>query len=392
MPNLCGEAARRPCQPPSRMLAAGLAFSLLFAACSQEAVDYVSLDNLPRFHLTEILSLGDGTDPNGVFFGDIEDLVAVDRAGRILVGDSQEYGIYVFSASGEMLAKIGSEGEGPGEFSSIGAIRIGPADTLFAFDYYPDRITAFEPGSYRYAYDFTVADDSAGNGPGEFIGAVPSGFLFTFDDPFDPGADQPDRILRARLVDWKGRIVDGLEVQLAAPKRMHVPLGNSVSLFSRVPFNRTPVFRRGPDGLLYSGTTDSISIAISAADGSLQGNISVRLEPAPVTGDDIRAYMERYEADEVDPVRSHPLFDVHKTKPAYSTFVVDDIRRVWLQMPQGDADSTSVRWILVDSDSRPIGDAMLPASATLEAVTGGRAYTVHDADVQTLVVYEITEP
>ena len=290
------------------------------------------------------------------------------------------------------MAKIGSEGEGPGEFSSLGAIRIGPADTVFVYDGISGRITAFEPATFVYAYDFTVADDSAGNWPGELIGAVPSGFLMTFDDPLRPSFEDIEGDERARLIDWQGSIVEGLKVQLPATKRMSVPLGNGISLFSRVPFNRTPVFRQGPDGLLYSGTTDSIGIAISAPDGPLHGIISLQLEPAPVTGDDIRTLLDRYEADEAARVRSHPLFDVHKTKPAYSTFEVDDIRRVWLQMPQSDADSVLVQWILVDADSRPVGDAMLPASATLEAVAGGRAYTVHDADVQTLVVYEITEP
>ena len=383
------------CQSRIRFLAAGLALGMLYSACSREAPNSVSLDNLPRFQLTEVLSLGDEASPDGVLFGDIEGRVAANREGRIFAGDSQELGIYAFSTGGELLATIGSEGEGPGEFSSLSAVRLGPADTLFAYDYISARITAFESSSYDYLYDFTIADEDAeGNWSGDFIGAVPSGFLLTFEDPPVSGFEDSEGSVRARMIDWQGTIVDGLEVLLPATKRMAVPLRTRVFLVTRVPFHRTPVFRAGPDGQLFSGTTDSISIAIHGADGTPRGGVSVSLEPAAVTRGDIDAYLEGFEENEVSPVRTHSLFDVHNTKPAFSTFVVDDAYRVWVQMPQSAADSTMVRWILVDAESTPIGDAMIPASSTLEAVVGGRAYTVavDEADVQTLVVYDITDP
>ncbi len=385
----------RTCQPRNRTLAIGLVLMLLIAACSQEAPDSVSLENLPRFQLTEVLSLGDEASPDGVFFGDIEGRVAAHRDGRIFAGDRQEFSIYAFSPGGELLATIGSEGEGPGEFSYLSAVRLGPADTLYAYDYSSERITAFESASYDYLYDITIAaEDAEGNWPGDFIGAVPSGFLVTFEDPHLISLEDFEGNVRARLIDWQGHIVDGLVVQLRATKRMVVPLPGGSLLATRVPFNRTPVFRSGPDGRLYSGTTDSISIEIHGADGTQRGGVSVSVEPAAVTRGDIDAYLERFEGDEVSPVRTHPLFDVHNTKPAYSTFVVDDAYRVWVQMPQSAADSTMVRWILLDAESTPIGEAALPASATLEAVVGDRAYTVavDEADVQTLVVYEIGNP
>ena len=369
----------------------GLVVCSLYSACSQVAPATVSLDNLPRFHLTEVFSLGNETDRGDVFFGNIEGRVAVDRAGRILVGESQDPKIYAFTEVGELLAVIGSEGEGPGEFSSLRAVRIGPADTLFAYDNVSDRITAFEPATFNYAYDFTVADDTAGNWPGEFIGAVHSGFLVTFDDPIQPFTDITNEFERARLIDWQGSVVQGLEVVLPGIKFLTVPVRRGF-LTTRVPFYRTPVFRVGPDELLYTGTTDSIHIAISAADGTSHGDISVRLEPVAVTGDDINAYLDRYTTYEASQVRSSPLFDVHKTKPAYATFVVDDSYRVWIRHDQSNPDTTLARWILLDAESRPIGDAILPASATLEAVARNRAYTVDEADVETLVVYEIKEP
>ena len=60
--------------------------------------------------------------------------VALGPSGMIAVADGQFLSISLFAADGNLVATIGRQGDGPGEFSSIGSLVSDPEGRLFAFD------------------------------------------------------------------------------------------------------------------------------------------------------------------------------------------------------------------------------------------------------------------
>lgn len=77
------------------------------------------------------IGISEGTE--ATTFGDISGL-AVDREGRLYVADRMTSTVRAYSAAGEPLTLIGSEGEGPGEFQSPMALAAGPEGTLVVAD------------------------------------------------------------------------------------------------------------------------------------------------------------------------------------------------------------------------------------------------------------------
>lgn len=99
------------------------------------------LEALPELTLTEEVRIGSVDDPE-VGFSRIAG-VDVGADGRVYVLDGQEMQIRVLSTEGEIVARIGGPGEGPGEFQ--GFVRFGvQGDTLWTFDPRANRITLFD--------------------------------------------------------------------------------------------------------------------------------------------------------------------------------------------------------------------------------------------------------
>lgn len=97
--------------------------------------------------------------------------VARDSRGRwLLTTMERAVGIAVYDASGQLLARFGRRGQGPGEHTSLRAPTIGPGDTLHLFDVALRRHSVFSP-SYEFVRSSTL--------PGEVFGgvALPDGWL-----------------------------------------------------------------------------------------------------------------------------------------------------------------------------------------------------------------------
>ncbi|MFO8029772.1 MAG: 6-bladed beta-propeller [Cyclonatronaceae bacterium] len=74
-------------------------------------------------------------DTEETLFGNLGD-ITVDERGRVFIADTQKMLIYVFEYDGRLIAELGREGQGPGEFGSIKSLHISN-DRLYAFD--PNR-------------------------------------------------------------------------------------------------------------------------------------------------------------------------------------------------------------------------------------------------------------
>jgi len=61
--------------------------------------------------------------------------ITIDSEGNICIFDSQDISIKVFSPDGTFVKSIGRQGEGPGEFQSIGPMKFFPDGRLLVLDW-----------------------------------------------------------------------------------------------------------------------------------------------------------------------------------------------------------------------------------------------------------------
>ncbi len=354
----------------------------LLPACTtrvqEEAVDVADFGPT----LSELLRIGAESTGDTILFGAVRNLIAIEGTGRILVGDLYDSRVYAFEADGSLLGTIGRQGGGPGEFERIESIYSGPGDTLFVFDSELDRISAFEPGTFALAYDFTVSQDSLGQ-PLELVGVRDTDFLMTFGQP--PRSIDADRDRRKYVVrvSWKGE---------AMPPTMHdLPAGGfTTSLFAMdgLPFGRHPVYRLGPGNELFAGWTASVDIEVREPDGALSHVIAYPRDPIPMTRREIEWFVEGMS----DMVREAFLgADLPEFKQAYETFVVDDSARIWLKVTPPSMADTSAQWLILNSRSQLGGQVTLPANTDLQVIREGRAYAVTQGREPVIIVYEIRQ-
>ncbi len=367
---------------------AGLGLVISVAYTGGGPCDIVQ-DGLPAIRLVETLRIGDKTPEDGVIFGDIGGLVAVDGQGRIFVGERQDPQIYAFTSGGELIRSIGEEGAGPGEFSRLSGVRIGPGDTLYAFDSRAKRISAIDPASLALAHTTTVASDKDTRPARDLIGVHEEGFLVTYEDLPLPGTDfESERFVYLRSVGRNGQPADEPIVRVPSSKFMMVQR-ESRFLGVAMPYSPYPVIYLAPDGHIYSGSTESIAVSVRAISGAERRFILHALEPIPITRNELDGWIDRRSEDAAEQLRNSNL---NETKPACSTFVADDHGRIWVRRTLADSDAAAAQWLVLDAQSRRVGEVALPTSVTLEVVIGRRAYAVDEGDEGlTLVVYAVAE-
>lgn len=69
--------------------------------------------------------------------------VAVDDEGNIIVADSRNDRVQVFSCSGDFIHKFGAKGSGPGEFDRPSGICISPKGEIIVVDFGNNRVQMF---------------------------------------------------------------------------------------------------------------------------------------------------------------------------------------------------------------------------------------------------------
>lgn len=361
------------------------AFCLL--ACTTRENDRADGSATSGPELTELFRIGDESKGDTLLFGSIEELVAVDRSGRIFVGEEQDPRIYAFTADGNLIQSIGNKGGGPGEFQRVGSIHFGPGDTLYVFDSQLDRISAYEPNSLELAYDFTVSEDSLGR-PSRMVGVLETGFLVTYGWPVSPDDSGKERRRYVMRVDRSGQVLPPY-VHYVRDYEWHFYSSGEIRGVVRMPFAREPVFRTGSDGSLYAGWTGSVDIAVIARDGSYSHAVTHAQAPVPLTREDIERFAETRPSWYRDAVLNVEL-PPNTTKPVYETFVVDERARIWLKITPPSISDTTALWLILDSESRLRGKVQLPESTNLRVIQGGRAYAVSRGE-ETVIVYQVQD-
>ena len=281
---------------------------------------------------------------------------------------------------------MGRQGEGPGEFKGLQEVHAGPGDSLYVFDFFFNRVSVFEPESLDLAYTFRVSRDSLSN-PFDLTGVVDTGLLFHYVVPFNWQPDNTVAGTRVLIVDWSGHPTAKPLTTLPSKEAHIYPVERDIIESLPIPFARRPVLRMGPDQTVYAGWNESIDITITAAGGSHRGSITLEREPVLVKRDEIEEWLAGKSAY----VRKQIMdTDLHDTKPAYDTFLVDDLGRVWIRTTKDDMQK-GVHWLVVDTESRIQAEVTVSPRVSLQVIRAGRAYAVDRTEGLELVVYDIVE-
>jgi len=359
--------------------------------------------------LEEELRIGSLSGELEYQFGQIG-LIALDSRDRIFVLDMQAREVRVFSPDGTYQQTIGGPGSGPGELGAqVGALFMGPGDTLLIPDLANQRVN-------RYAPDGT----SLGSFPLRLENGLPLSIVATrtgvvaeqvrpLSLPDRPARDSLDVIVTLAT---DGSVLDTL---------MRFPPGASLVLNSRgaqrTIFAAEPVWTLSDDMQLFFGITNEYRISVFDRDGNLQRIVTKPVEPAPVTERDKEMMWDVIEQQIRDAVPPQSFMEVMQQArqsigfaeffPAFVSMSIGPNGSIWVQHLRPPAEVTeeeletydmtqdigSRDWDVFDPDGRYLGVVTMPPRFTPRIILGGKIYGVwrDDLDVQYVMLLRIVE-
>ena len=307
--------------------------------------------------------------------------------------ESRRADVTAFGPRGAFLGPVGARGQGPGEYRYMSRAIVGPADSIYVFEFLLNQLLIYDPEDFLFVRDALIEDEglkSVG-----LVGVTENNWLITLSLlPFlesDDGSwfindDNHSEVRRANL---GGSYGPEVIAEMRAFDMIYNIQESGGLNFVEVPFGRHTSFMVGPNSLLYHGWNDSIRIAVTAPDGSVHATISFDHTPVPIS--DVEINEAAYREDEL----FQELVDArepYKAKPAFQTFVVDETSRVWVKLssPEG---AVEADWLILDHQSDVAGTASLPLAVDLRVIRENRAYGVEQQSgaEPMVVVYEIQE-
>ncbi|MXZ05417.1 MAG: 6-bladed beta-propeller [Rhodothermaceae bacterium] len=339
--------------------------------------------------LNEASRIGDEAAGDTMLLGGVIQ-VSADSEGKVYVVESSFSGIHVFSAVGDHITSIGRSGVGPGEFQNPPQIYVGRNDTLYAFDFWPRRLSVFSPESHKLEYSLSLGSSNDACPPTSLLGVEPEGYvLICSESVASPSEAHMTRYHRVYVQNRAGRVVsESIAVLPVREELIHTT--HDTMQFHSLRYGRSPHFVYALGGSLYYAWNDAISIQVVGLNGTLQNEIKVSHEPVQVIRkerDDALAYYRTLDP----PFDNHARARLPATKPAFSYFLVDDLDRLWISQSLRE-DVSETEWLIVDQQGQVIASTMLSNQMRPMRIRGNRVYgRLIDSDtrVHMVVVWDM---
>ena len=324
-----------------------------------------------------------------LYFASIAEVV-VDSQGRVFVVDRQQGGIAVLTPELALLATVGREGEGPGEFQSR-QLQILAGDTLLVYDSRLGRITLFGPENLEVVSTSPVPNLERGvvenlwklSGRGRF---------FALDrPPFVAGAGEAaDRGRTEALLafDESADVMGDTLATVVGSEYLVVRREGFMSVRSH-PFGRgSLVGLLGGDRIVYANS-GALEVTVVDFAGTAIHSFSHPLPPIPVTSAQLRAEVDEMPELMADALRAGTPY----TWPALAGLVMDDEERIWIGI-RSPGDNAEWEWAAFAVDGSHAGSVLLPAGFLLQVVRDRRIYVLsHDEfDVPSIRAYRLEAP
>lgn len=368
--------------------------------------------------LVEELSIGVADGAEEYVLGEIAD-VALGKDGSLYVFDRQVPVVRHYDASGKFLRNIGRAGSGPGEYRSASGIATMPDGRLLVWDTGNWRINVYSASGDALT-QWTTPSGMSGGGTAQYSRAI---FVDTSGMVITRKATHDFRSLSQRTL-WLRFRPDGIpadtihEPPAAIMGTVSARAGN-VSTSAPVPFAPIRLVAMSPLGYLVSGYPSRYAFEIHQPGRAV---VSVRrdVKPEPVSrserAEGRRNIEERMR--QTDPTWSWNGPDIPEHKPLYYGLVTGLDGRIWLSLtaetgprigglsgvssvgqgaPRARAPATDrgpskpTLYDVFEPDGRYLGQVQVPAGAAAVVRKGDQVWAVAfgDDDVPRLKRYRI---
>lgn len=307
------------------------------AGTTLQATDTVVRMARPPVHpgvatLVEELSIGVADGAEEYMLGDVADLVLA-RDGSIYVLDRQVPAVRHYDAQGKFLRTIGRSGQGPGEFRSASGLALTKDGRLLLWDTGNWRINVYSANG-DVLPQWTTPSGTTGTSSATFSRALlvdTSGVVITRKSIFnsrDPW-NRPTVWLRYRP---DGTFIDTLHPPTASRQIPALTASaGRVSVSNPVPFAPSRIVVMSPHGYLVAGLPDRYAFEIHQPGRQV---ISVRRDVRPERVSRAEKTEARAEVEarmrQTDPAWSWNGPDIPDTKPFYAGIQVGIDGRIWV--------------------------------------------------------------
>lgn len=287
-----------------------------------------------------------------------------------MVTDGGARQVRAYSVAGTLLGTAGGDGEGPGEFRSLGTPYRLPGDSLLVYDFSLRRLSVFD-ADLRFVRDFRL-QQNAGDTPvspafvmgGTEIVARP-GFLF--------GSATPTGTYRSEIVAFRFR-VDGTLIDTIGrfPGDAHFVFTEEANSIAMVPsFRPRPRIAAAPDGFVY-GNAERLEIGRYARNGRLLALLRGPDRAVPFTEERKRQFREETVAGASAGQRPffEPLLAVipmPDALPAWLDLAVDAEGQTWLRDFAWE-DQDSVTWRVFSVEGVLTASLVMPGRLEVQAI------------------------
>jgi hypothetical protein len=305
-------------------------------------------DSAGGWTLTEELVIGDGDSAQ--LLSDVAAL-EVDSAGRIYVLDRQLSALLVFDQQGELIKKVGREGEGPGEFRGPNGLGWDRAGRLWVIEGQGNRNSIFD----QEARFIETRPRTTG-----FYGFTWNGKFLDSGEMIEPVFDRSDSYSKPMLARYDS--ARGLVDSVALPYTMggdnffKFEFKNGYSV-TGIPFYPAPWSWIDPRGFIWAGNTDRYELTQLSMQGDTIRVIRKEQPPIPVSQSErdsaIAGLKEMAQGAPFDEDR------IPQVKPVLERVVVNDSGYVWVMTTEA-AETRGTGFDVFDPAGRYLGRVTTP--------------------------------
>lgn len=380
----------------------GISCFLFLGACGES----LSTAGMPDWRLERDLTIGSLDDPE-------ESLTAAgslttDDEGNIYLAQPRDYQIRVYSKGGELLRLIGREGEGPGEFRSIGYLGW-LADTLYVGDSQNQRISFFRrDGSFirsiRLAW--SVIDDVFT--PRTVSRVLPDGTVLV--QPSFASRLLADGTITSRplfRMDTTGTVLQTVAETSMRNSQLSIQRGTG-GLYGAQLFSDAPLLALAPSGeyvmvLDRDAATQEhgevMRLRKITVDGDTVFAHEIPYSPVPLPGEVVDSLLDA----QAEGLSRAPMFEsarearqalngavfIPSFYPPASRIVVASNGEIWVR--RENVSGSEIRWDVLSPVGDPVGKVILPASTRIHDSTNDWMWATErdELDVTYVVRYRI---